>query len=201
MRIDDPGTVDTGAGVRTYDDRGAYEYLPSGPALPVVTTQAVSAITTTSAIGNGTIAAPGLPNPTQHGVVWSTSPDPTTADSKTEEGPVSATGAFTSAMTGLTPGTLYHVRAYATNDAGTAYGEDVTFTTLPQAPVVTTQAVTAIGTTTATGQRQYHRAGCAQPDRARGGLGTPPNPDHRRQQDDRWSSRAPPAPSPAPSPD
>ena len=38
--------------------------------------------------------------------------------------------AFTSAITGLTPGTLYHVRAYATNDGGTSYGYDVTFTSL-----------------------------------------------------------------------
>ena len=40
-RIDDPATPNTGAGVRTYDDRGAYEYLPAGTSLPVVTTQAV----------------------------------------------------------------------------------------------------------------------------------------------------------------
>ena len=38
-------------------------------------------------------------------------------------------GTFTSDMTGLLSGTLYHVRAYATNEAGTAYGNEVTFTT------------------------------------------------------------------------
>ena len=97
---------------------------------PTVTTQAVTAITTTTATGNGNITVLGVPNPTQHGVVWSIALNPTTADSKTTDGAVSATGAFTSSITGLTPGTLYHVRAYATNAAGTAYGEDVTFTTL-----------------------------------------------------------------------
>ena len=65
----------------------------------------------------------GVPNPTQHGVVWSTSANPTIADSKTTDGDVTATGAFTSSITGLTPGMLYHVRAYATNTAGTSYGE------------------------------------------------------------------------------
>ena len=118
--------------------------------LPTVTTQAVTAITTTTATGNGNVTVLGLPNPTEHGVVWGLALNPTTADSKTTDGAVSATGAFTSAMTGLTPGTLYHVRAYATNTAGTVYGGDVTFSSLGM-PTVTTQAVTAITTTTATG--------------------------------------------------
>jgi hypothetical protein len=118
--------------------------------VPVVTTSPVTNITTTTATGNGNVTALGVPNPTQHGVVWSTSPDPTVADSKTMDGAVDATGVYSSSMTGLTPGTLYHVRAYAANAAGTVYGTDITFTTL-LAPTVTTQAVTAITTTTATG--------------------------------------------------
>jgi hypothetical protein len=56
--------------------------------------------------------------------------NPTVADNRTTEGPVTATGAFTSAIIGLAPNTLYHVRAYATNATGTTYGDDVTFTTL-----------------------------------------------------------------------
>jgi len=117
---------------------------------PTVTTQAVTNIGTTTATGNGNITDLGIPNPTQHGVVWDTSTGPTIADNKTEEGAASATGAFTSSMTGLSPGTTYYVRAYATNAAGTAYGNEVSFTT-NKAPAVTTQAVTSIGTTTATG--------------------------------------------------
>ncbi len=161
-RIDDPGTPNTGAGVRTYDDRGAYEYLPAGPSLPVVTTQAVSTIGLTTATGNGTIAATGLPNPTQHGVVWGLTANPTILDNKTVDGPVSAPGAFTSNITDLTEGTQYHVRAYATNDVGTVYGEDVTFTTL-LAPIVTTQPVTAITATTATGNGNVTRLGIPNP--------------------------------------
>ena len=63
---------------------------------------------------------------------------------------MTAPGEFISAMTGLMPGTVYFVRGYATNAAGTAYGEEVSFQTL-QLPAVTTQAVTDIGTDTATG--------------------------------------------------
>jgi uncharacterized repeat protein (TIGR02543 family) len=71
-----------------------------------------------------------VPNPTQYGVVWSTAINPTVAlATKTAQGIPAGTGAFTSSITGLTAGTLYHVRAYATNSTGTAYGADVTFTT------------------------------------------------------------------------
>ncbi|NLD91241.1 MAG: hypothetical protein GX639_01090, partial [Fibrobacter sp.] len=117
---------------------------------PVITTQAVSSISATTATGNGTITDLGVPNPTAHGVCWHTSTGPTTANSVVDNGGANATGAFTASMTGLTPGTTYYVRAYATNSAGTAYGDEVTFTTL-KVPVVTTQAVSSIAATTATG--------------------------------------------------
>lgn len=64
----------------------------------------------------------------QHGVCWNTTGTPTTGDNKTEEGAAGATGAFTSAMTGLVSGTHYYVRAYATNAIGTGYGSEVEFT-------------------------------------------------------------------------
>ena len=104
---------------------------PNDPPPPTVTTQAVTDITTTTATGNGNITDLGVPDPTQHGVVWSTSTEPTTADSKTEKGQASATGAFTSSMTELSPNTGYYVRAYATNSAGTSYGDEVSFNTPP----------------------------------------------------------------------
>ena len=106
-------------------------------AQPTVTTQAVTDITQTTATGNGNITDLGAPNPTEHGVVWSTSLNPTIGDSKTTDGAVSTTGVFTSSITGLTPGTLYHVRAYATNTQGTVYGNDVTFTTSSTATITT----------------------------------------------------------------
>ena len=134
-----------------YDNALTVFHVPPTYHAPTVTTQAVSAIGTTTADGNGNITNLGSPNPTAHGVCWNTAGTPTTADSKTDKGAASATGVFASHMTGLSPSTTYHVRAYATNTAGTSYGIDVSSLTEATAATVTTQAVTAIGTTTATG--------------------------------------------------
>lgn len=110
------------------------------PAAPTVTTQAVTNVGTSSATGNGNITDLGIPNPTAHGVCWSTSANPTIANSKVDRGAASATGAFTAAITGLAEGTTYHVRAFATNTSGTSYGEDVSFTTgVSPSPVYTFQ--------------------------------------------------------------
>jgi hypothetical protein len=118
---------------------------------PTVTTQAVSAIAAASATGNGNITNLGVSNPTAHGVCWNTSGSPATSDNVTNEGGASSTGAFTSAMAGLSPNTTYYVRAYAINSAGTSYGSQVNFTTLDApAPVVATNAASAISSSGAT---------------------------------------------------
>ena len=121
------------------------------PEAPTVTTQDVSSIGMTTATGNGNVTDLGAPNPTQHGICWSTSENPTIAGDKTTEGVVSATGAFTSSITGLSPNTMYYVRAYATNTADISYGNQVSFTSAPAPATVTTQAVNPVGQTTATG--------------------------------------------------
>ena len=133
------------------------------PQAPTVSTQPASDIGPDTATGHGTINLLGAPNPTQHGVCWGTMPLPTILDSKTEQGPLSAIGSFTSSMTGLIPNTTYYARAYATNTAGTAYGGQVGFTTLPQGTTLTTQAVSAIGTTTATGNGNVTVLGIPSP--------------------------------------
>jgi uncharacterized protein (TIGR02145 family) len=110
-----------------------------------LTTTAGSDITNSSATSGGNITNDGGGAITERGVCWSTTANPTITGSKTSDG--SGTGAFSSAITGLSPSTLYYVRAYATNEAGTAYGNQVTFTTLapdPVLPTVTTAAVTGI---------------------------------------------------------
>jgi uncharacterized protein (TIGR02145 family) len=112
-----------------------------------LTTTAASAILSTTATAGGNISANGGGDITARGVCWSTSANPTTADNKTSD--ATGTGIFTSSITGLLPGTLYHIRAYATNVAGTAYGNDLTFTTLAVVPTLTTTAASAITTTTA----------------------------------------------------
>ena len=111
--------------------------------LPTVTTQAVTAISGTTATGNGNITSLGNSAVTQHGHCWNTTGTPTTADSKTTNGAASATGAFTSAITGLTVGTKYYVRAYATNTAGTSYGAVVVFWA-DKGTVFPTEAITRV---------------------------------------------------------
>jgi uncharacterized protein (TIGR02145 family) len=111
--------------------------------VPTLTTVAASAITQTSATSGGNISANGGGAVTARGVCWSTSAAPTTSNSITTNG--TGSGAFTSSITGLTAGTLYHVRAYATNSAGTAYGNEITFTTSPVlVPSLTTAPVTSV---------------------------------------------------------
>ncbi len=99
--------------------------------VPTVTTQAVTGITETSATSGGNVTSDGGTTVTARGVCWSTSANPTTANSKTVDG--SGTGSFTSTITGVSPGTSYHVRAYATSSTGTGYGSDIPFfgATLP----------------------------------------------------------------------
>lgn len=96
--------------------------------LPVINTSAVSNIGVTTATGGGEVTSAGSSPVTERGVCWSTSENPTIADSKTSDG--SGLGVFTSSITGLTANTTYYVRAYTTNSVGTIYGNQVSFTTL-----------------------------------------------------------------------
>lgn len=95
--------------------------------LPEVTTVEVTSITTSGAVSGGNVANDGGADVIARGVCWDTSSSPTVSGSKTENG--SGTGSFSSEMAGLTADTKYYVRAYATNSAGTAYGQEVSFTT------------------------------------------------------------------------
>jgi uncharacterized protein (TIGR02145 family) len=121
-----------------------------------LTTQGLSTLITTeimqissnSASSGGNITSNGGANVTARGVCWSTSPNPTIAlSTKTVNG--SGSGLFSSSITQLTPATTYYVRAYATNAAGTAYGNELSFTTSVALPTLTTSAATAITSSTA----------------------------------------------------
>jgi hypothetical protein len=118
--------------------------------LLTVTTDTVTTITQTTATSGGIVTSDGGNAVTARGVCWSTSASPTIANSKTSNG--TGTGAYVSNLTGMTAGTLYYIRAYATNGNGTAYGNQRSFTTLTQSafPTVTTNTVTNIQSTTAT---------------------------------------------------
>jgi hypothetical protein len=141
--------------VRAYNKVGNSNYSATANATtlsvgPTLTTASVTNITNTTATGGGNITGDGGNAVTERGVCWSTSVNPTTADNKTSDG--AGTGSFTSSITGLSSGTLYYVRAYATNSSGTGYGDQVNFTTLTTAvlPTLTTTAATNITMTTAT---------------------------------------------------
>lgn len=110
----------------TFDCAYYFQYT-SNPVL-TVTTQAMSAISTTTATGNGRIEAFGTDGScTQHGHCWATLTNPTTTDNKTTLGAKSTSGSFTSSLTSLTPGVTYYVRAYATDSVSTYYGVNVAF--------------------------------------------------------------------------
>ena len=93
---------------------------------PTVTTAMVTQVTATTAVAGGNVANDGGSSVTERGVVFSTSQNPTVADSKVTSG--SGTGAFTCNLTGLEEGKTYYVRAYAMNVVGIGYGEQVDFT-------------------------------------------------------------------------
>jgi uncharacterized protein (TIGR02145 family) len=95
--------------------------------LPSVTTDSASSVTSTGANTGGQVTASGGGTITARGVVYGTSSSPTLAGSFTYNG--NETGSFTSTLSGLNPSTTYHIRAYATNTLGTAYGNQVSFTT------------------------------------------------------------------------
>lgn len=116
--------------------------------LPTLTTATVVSITINSATSGGTISADGGGAITARGVCWSASANPTILNSKTIDG--SGSGVFQSNVTGLSASTTYHLRAYATNSAGTGYGNDIMFVTAsPLLPILSTAAVSSITLTTA----------------------------------------------------
>jgi uncharacterized protein (TIGR02145 family) len=95
--------------------------------LATLTTSPAINISDTAAISGGNISDNGGTPITQRGVVWGNDPNPTTANNTSIDG--SGTGNFTSNLSGLTANSTYYLRAYAINSAGTAYGNEVSFTT------------------------------------------------------------------------
>jgi len=94
-----------------------------------VTSLAADSITLESANLNGSITDLGSPNPHTHGFIWSMDANPDLADNVIDMGTCSVTGGFTYPLNGLESSTTYYVRAYATNSAGTAYGDILEFRT------------------------------------------------------------------------
>ncbi len=115
----------TGAAGTIYGEELTFTTLPI---LATVTTTASSDVKGTTATTGGNVTATGGAAITARGVCYGTSANPTVAGSKTTDG--TGSGAFESLLTGLKGLTKYYVRAYATSSAGTAYGNEISFTTL-----------------------------------------------------------------------
>lgn len=108
-------------------------------------------LSATSAIGGGSVISDGDSSGltvVARGVCWNTSPSPTIENNKTIDG--NGGGRFTSMLDSLTANTTYYVRAYATNENGTIYGNEVSFTTLSGVIELTTNAVYSITAYSAT---------------------------------------------------
>ncbi len=103
---------------------------------PTVITLSTASFMSTSAVGGGNVVDDGGADVTARGVCWSTAENPTISSAHTSDG--NGTGIFSSILTGLAPNVVYHVRAYARNSVGVAYGEDKTFIIIPEAPEIIT---------------------------------------------------------------
>lgn len=103
--------------------------------LPTVTTDTLQTLGMTGVWAIGTVVDDGGAELTATGMCWSTSPNPTIADS------TSSWGLSLLQISGwvclLEPNTHYYIRAFATNSQGTAYGNQLEFTTFPAVEVVT----------------------------------------------------------------
>ena len=130
---------------------GCKKTSTTNTSVPTIATQDVILdLTSTTAQSGGTVSAIGGATITANGVVYSsTDKVPTLADLKTTDPVISISNSFTSNLTALTPGTTYYLRAYATNEFGTAYGTVVQFTTGTNLSSVTGVVTTFAGNGTA----------------------------------------------------
>ncbi len=132
----------------SYGEQLSFNTIPI--VIPTITTSDIINITINTAGSGGNITSDGGGSITRRGVCWSVNPNPTTANNSTNDG--TASGIYTSDITGLINNTTYYVRAYATNSAGTAYGNELSFKTIAEItiPTVTTTMATAIASNKAT---------------------------------------------------
>ena len=119
-----------------------HDFSTGGNSLPTVTTSEVTAVEANSARCGGEVRSAGNGTISARGLCYSTRQDPTVLDNVINCG--NEVGVFDTIITNLDINTKYYVRAFATNEKGTAYGEQKSFTTLGQVPTVMTIPVTSI---------------------------------------------------------
>jgi len=130
-------SVVTGYRVRSYctnadgTSYGTTVQLTTGAgSAPTVTTTTTSKLWKTYVIFGGNVTAQGDTSVTDRGIYWGTTEE--TQSNQIQDG--SGTGEFTTTKTGLTANTPYYYKAYATNTAGTSYGDILSFTTAKDTP-------------------------------------------------------------------
>ena len=112
------------------------------PTLPLLSTEEAVEITVGSAQTGGIITDDGGAAITARGVCWSRESGPDITNDIIPSG--TGAGSFTVTIEGLEPNTEYHVRAYAENSIGLAYGDEVIFTTLIASPAVITGQISDV---------------------------------------------------------
>jgi len=120
--------VNRNGGLGTSGLLGSGESISRSALASTPVTRSISSINAYSATSGGYISSDNGAN-LKAGICWSTSPSPTTGNSKTID--IGSAGSYTSVMTGLRGNTTYYVRAYASNNVGTQYGNQLSFTTTP----------------------------------------------------------------------
>ena len=145
-----------------YGEEVSFTVGQNSVVLPEVRTFEVTDITQTSAVGRGEVFSDGGGTVTERGLCWSTNRYPTIGDSHANNG--DGLGNYVIQMTDLEPFTIYYVRAYATNSAGTAYGNEMSFETLQieGVPTVVTFDVYDITEFSATGNGEVTNEGYSE---------------------------------------
>ena len=114
--------------------------------IPTIATVGATAITQTTAVSGGNVSVDGNSAIIKRGLIYSTSAITDTSNGTKIVATTASTGSFSTNLSGLSPNTLYHIRAYAYNAIGIAYGSDLTFTTATQiiSPITVSSTNTTI---------------------------------------------------------
>lgn len=136
-------------------------FVTIGISIPSLSTLSVSKVGADSAVVNGRIYSDGGDSITSRGFCWGTTSKPTTEGNKLETG--KGVGDFSGTIKGLSTGTNYFLRSYAINSAGTAYGNEITFTTVNiTSPVIGPLSMSSVGSSRAWGKSTVSSDGGTQ---------------------------------------
>jgi uncharacterized protein (TIGR02145 family) len=116
--------------------------------LPVTVTPAIGSTPAFIKTG-GEITSEGSGAVAVRGVCWSLHQNPTVLNSDSISTDGNGIGVFYSNITGIKPGTTYYIKAYAKNNAGTGYGDQLTALIAPVVPTVTTSKINVVSDTIA----------------------------------------------------